>query len=540
MPVLEIQLIAGPALAQRRWQIDDGFGIGRAPASGLALPDPAVSRHHALVRRDDDGWTLQDCHSRLGTHLNELRLDPGAPVALHVGDVLAIGPWRFRIDTTDSAAEPESAPSMGLGGRLGNLAEQRLELLLRCASEAASAADEQALADLLAEHALAGSGFARAVVLWRANGGLVVRSQRPVPQADADVFRYRESLLAAAAEHGVAGFDATADGSGRVVPPPIRRALCAPLMLDGRAEAFLYLDATRPARRGHTDAPTFVQALTRFAGLALANLRRLEGEREHAILSADLERAREVQQRLLPDMRPLGGVHYALHLHPGRAVAGDIVDVFALPTGGVAALLGDVSGAGLGAGLVMASVQSFLRAELAHHDDPARALARLNDHLCAQASGGRFVTLWLGIFDATDHSCRFVDAGHGLALHLHAGEAATPIATQGDIPLGIEANAHFHVETLWLAADAFVLLHSDGLTEQRAPDGTPFGRERLLAALCGAVRPADLLTRALAALAAHTMDAAPDDDTTVLVLGWAAGRGSPPVEPCAAAGRNSM
>jgi serine phosphatase RsbU (regulator of sigma subunit) len=511
MATLQIELIAGPELARQSWRVDDDFGIGRAPKHGLALPDPAISRQHALLRQDSHGWTLQDCHSRLGTRLNELALMPGVPAALHGGDVVAIGPWRFRLDIPPAVvAEPVAARLPGFAARLGNLAEQRLELLLRCAGEAAAAPDEPALADILAEHALAGSGFARAAVLVRADGGFVVRSLRPV--GDADAFRYRDGLLEAAGRTGLAGYDATAEADGR--------ALCAALLLDGDAEAFLYLDATRPARRGHTDAPVFVQALARLAALALANLRRLGAEREHAILSADIERAREVQQRLLPDPRPLGALRHALHLHPGRAVAGDIVDVFALPAGGVAALLGDVSGAGLGAGLVMASVQSFLRAELAHHDDPARALTRLNAHLCAQASGGRFVTLWLGIFDASARCCRFVDAGHGLALRLRAGEGATPIATRGDIPLGIEADARFQTETLTLALGECVLLHSDGLTEQRAADGVPFGRERLLAALHGAVGPADALARALAALSAHAGNTAPDDDTTVLALGW--------------------
>lgn len=206
--------------------------------------------------------------------------------------------------------------------------------------------------------------------------------------------------------------------------------------------------------------------MAHLAALALANLRRLDSERARAKLGADLDRAREVQRRLLPDDRePIGDVRCALHLHPGRTVAGDIADVFALSDGGVAALLGDVSGAGLGAGLVMASVPSFLRAELSHHNDPARAVARLNEHLHAQASRGCFVTLWLGLFDPANRACRFVDPGHGHAILLRAGRDAEPISTRGDIPLGIEGNAVFHAESLALARDELLLLYSDGVTE---------------------------------------------------------------------------
>lgn len=499
MPLLELNLLAGPPLPTRRWRLVDGLAIGRAPANGLVLPDPAVSREHALIRADGTHWSLLDRHSRLGTRLNGLALEPDTPADLHVGDVVGLGPWRFRIDVAEAAPVPESS---------GSLAEQRLELLLGCAAEIAAAADEQALSDVLAEHALAGSGFARAAVLWREDDGhLRARSLRTLG-ADRERFERDLERIAATLETG-----GVPDEAG-----PARRMLGAALAIDGQDVAWLHLDSGRPGRHRPSDAPTFVQALTRLAALALANLRRVDAARRHAMLAADLERARDVQRRLLPDARPAAGLRHALHLQPGRTVAGDIADVFELPGGKVAALLGDVAGAGLGAGLVMASVQSFMRAELAHHDDPARAAARLNAHLCAQSGRGRFTTLWLGIFEPAARSCRFVDAGHGLALRLHPAREATPIAAHGNIPLGINADATFHAERLQLEPGEFVLLHSDGLVERRAPDGSAFGRERLVHALRGATTPAQAIARALCALDAHVIDAAADDDTTLLGL----------------------
>jgi len=512
--VLELELTDGPRLGRRRWRAAQALHIGRAENCNLLLPDPSISRRHAAIEADAHGWSLRDCGSRLGTRLNELPLAGGERAALHAGDVVAIGPWRFRVRLHAPAGAGGAAPRIDRVARLGHLAEQRLELLLRCAGEVAAAADEQALADVLAEHALLGSGYQRAAVLWRGENGPVLRSLRPVDAAggasDLDA-----SLIASAATGEAARLDAATAGTGAALP---RSALCAPLMLDGRAEAFLYLDARRPVRRGHADAPTFCQALARLASLALANLRRLDSERARAALAADLERARAVQRRLLPDDRaPIGGLDCALHLHPGRTVAGDVADVFALPQGGVAALLGDVSGAGLGAGLVMAAVQSFLRAELVHDADPARALARLNAHLHRQAERGQFVTLWLGVFEPAARRCRFVDAGHGHALRLGGG-AAAPLQAPGGIPLGIDPAADYRAETLALAPGELVLLYSDGVVERRAPDGAPFGRERLAAAVAAAAAPRQAVERALAALQAHAAGAAPDDDATLLAL----------------------
>jgi sigma-B regulation protein RsbU (phosphoserine phosphatase) len=182
-------------------------------------------------------------------------------------------------------------------------------------------------------------------------------------------------------------------------------------------------------------------------------------------------------------------------------------------------MLGDVSGAGLGAGLDMVAVQSFLRAQFAHDADPAHAAASLNAHLYARAGGGRFVTLWLGVFDRDAGECRFVDAGHGHALRVtHA--AATPLAAGGDIPLGIEARVDFHAERLAFAAGDLLLLYSDGAVEQESPQGESFGLEALVEAVRGADHPSRAIERMLTALRDHTAGAPPDDDTTLLALAW--------------------
>ncbi|MEO8012154.1 MAG: PP2C family protein-serine/threonine phosphatase, partial [Dokdonella sp.] len=212
-----------------------------------------------------------------------------------------------------------------------------------------------------------------------------------------------------------------------------------------------------------------------------------------------------------------GALEYALRLHPGRVVAGDIVDVFALAHGRIAAVLGDVSGAGLGAGLVMASVQSFLRAGLAHDEDPARVIRQLNAHLCSQASGGRFVTLWLGVFDADGSRCRFVDAGHGHAVLVRAG-VVNSLVIAGGIPLGIDVATQFEAEQLRLDYGDTLLLYSDGIVEQRSRDGSAFGHVGLYAALIPAVTPEQAVNASWDALRLHAQGAAPDDDATLLAL----------------------
>ncbi len=512
-------------MRDHRWSVASPFRIGRADGNDLELADPAISRRHASIELDDQGWFVRDCGTRLGVLVNELALESAATSMLREGDILSIGAWRFRVNAfapgPDSRGDATAETRISLIRSVGNLAEQRLELLLRYAGDIAAAENESMLAEIMAEHALLGSGYARATVLWCKGDQMMVSCQRPqVSESALHAWEYDESLVESARGGDMSRIEAEPLDRDSAVNPgkEMRRALCAPLMLDGRAQAFLYLDANRPGTRRHADAPTFCHAVARLAALALANLHRLESEREHAAFAADLDRAREVQQRLLPP--PAGSMaacNYALHLHPGRVVAGDVADVFEIAGERVVVVLGDVSGAGLGAGLVMASVQSFLRAAFARDTDPAEVVTLLNRHLCQQSSGGRFVTLWLGVFESDGIHCRFVDAGHGHALRIRPGSIEV-IPVEGAIPLGIDVEAKFSAETLELARGEILLLYSDGIIEQRDAQGCEFSIDGLKAAIARARSPKDAITSAWRTLQIHTADAAPDDDATLLAI----------------------
>lgn len=520
---LALVQIDGPPLAVGSWRLSDPFRIGRAASNELELPDPGISRRHASVERIDEGWVVRDCGSRQGIELNGLALAGSATARVRAGDILSVGPWQFRVDAlADEHAGPGSANAptrISVVRAGGNLAEQRLELLLQYAGDIAAASDEAALAEILAEHALLGSGYARATVLWRRDADIIVYCQRPAPSPGSQ-WRFNAALVDSAGNGDLARLESdmpVAGGQAYGQRKP-RRAMCVPIMLDGRAEAFLYLDSERAGTRRHADAPTFCHALARLAALALSNLHRLEREREHAAFTADLERARDVQKRLLPaPAGVLGALRYALHLHPGRVVGGDVVDVFEIGGGRVVAALGDVSGAGLGAGLLMASVQSFLRAGFAHDGDPARVVGQLNAHLCAQTGDGRFVTLWLGVFEPCGSRCHFVDAGHGHALRIAVG-SVQPLSPRGCIPLGIDAQAQFIAEPLLLGRGEMVLLYSDGVVEQRGTDAAPWGTAGLSRSVGSAAVPADAIALAWKALGEHAGSVAPEDDATMLAL----------------------
>ena len=221
LPRIELERLDGPALAQERWRIAHPFRIGRAEGNELELPETSISRRHVSIEGDPHGWVLRDCGSLLGTLLNELPVESGAAVALRPGDTVGVGAWRFRVNALgDESGDRDTADTpthISVVRGIGNLAEQRLELLLRYAGEVATASDDQALAEIVAEHALLGSGYARAAVLWRDGDEIVVRCRRPAPMPDAPAWRFHSSLVRSAWNGEIARLDVDAAGPRQAV-----------------------------------------------------------------------------------------------------------------------------------------------------------------------------------------------------------------------------------------------------------------------------------------------------------------------------------
>lgn len=522
-----LEAIAGPALGEKRLPLDGPLAIGRGPDNDLVLPDRAVSRQHALLeaRRDGSVW-LTDLGSRGGTVRNRRALASRHPLRLEPGDVIGIGPWRFLLEGN---ADPQFAVTLADAGQgetvlaaadaSGVLAEQRLRLLLDFASRQAGVDSVDAQLELLAEYALAGSGYGRSLVVAQpVHGEPRVLCQRPPSQLGDTPVRLSASLLRAAEGQDMAVLEAPSQARLKqsMLDVQLKRALCVALRGDRDPPLYLYLDTDFMDAAAHADAPALCHALARLAGLALGAIEQRESEQRRVALEAELEVAREIQARIAPASHgDHGELGYALLMQPGGAVAGDLADVFVLPDGSLAVLLGDVSGTGLGAGLMMASVQAYLRAAMEFDSDPAAVLTRLNAHLLRQASGGRFVTLWLGVFDREGRGY-YVDAGHGHALRLD--RAVTPLQSEGGIPLCVMADPGYRSEPIELAPGHGLLLYSDGVVEQEDATANAFGTTGLLAAIDPDLPPAPQLLRIVSALDSYRGDTSVEDDVTLLAI----------------------
>ena len=505
---LKLEQVGGPALATPSFAIGKRVLFGRGSDSDVLLADPEVSRRHALMEWRGERWLLLDLGSRAGTYLNDLRLDADKAAPVHEHDRVRIGPWRFRVRTVGTAGSPRAATVRALGSATQLAmpilaAERRLELLVEFVAAAGAARTPERLNLVIVDFAQRGSN-AKTASLWANDPNLQGLAWLP---ADAQIAPLPDAFEAS--DHG------------GVVPvelreSPQRWALVAALRVDSEALNYLQLEFA-PGEVLKPETSELIHALARMAGLSLANFERRDAEQRIARLHNDLDQAHEVQQRMLPASQgALAGLRYALHVHPGRLVAGDLVDIFALSEHCTAILLGDVSGAGFGAAVMMSSAQAYLHSELLETRDPALAAKRCNDYL-TRVGGGRFVTAWIGVFDRSDQSLRVVDAGHGHARCVAVDRSVRTLQLSGGIPLGIDLHAQFKVETLQLGAGERLVLYSDGVAEHRGTGSQAFVEhiDSLLRHSPSCERDVSDL---LAALELHGGGRLPDDDATLLAV----------------------
>jgi serine phosphatase RsbU (regulator of sigma subunit)/predicted ester cyclase len=256
------------------------------------------------------------------------------------------------------------------------------------------------------------------------------------------------------------------------------------------------------------------------SGLAELTQQRLEQERiEHARVQQELEVARTVQQASLPEEVPsLEEWQIDPYCQPAQEVGGDFYEFFQLDDGRVGFAVGDVSGKGVPAALVMTGTCAYLGGVAAASGaSPGEALALANEALFARIPPNMFVTCFYAILEPESASLRYANAGHDLP-YLHRNGEAEELRARG-MPLGIMPGMSYEEGEVSLADGNCVLFYSDGLVEAHNLKGEMFGfpRLRALVAEHGEERSlGNLLLDELYAFVGESWEQ--EDDITLLTL----------------------
>jgi sigma-B regulation protein RsbU (phosphoserine phosphatase) len=260
-------------------------------------------------------------------------------------------------------------------------------------------------------------------------------------------------------------------------------------------------------------------------GFIAMNLLILMEVADRLSLKGDLEIARDIQLAMLPGaMRDTdtGDVLVSGVTRPANTVGGDFYDILTRPDGKLVIALGDVAGKGSPAALLMALLLAMLRTLVDEGHDAARLVERLNVQVVRHSPPSRFITLFFGVYDSSDGSLQFVNAGHLPPILRRADgrleEVGTP-ATSG-LALGMFEQATYQTSSVVIQPGDLLVLYSDGITEAENSAGRPFddtGIETVLTAQ--ADRDPEHIGRALlTAVEAHAGEVRLADDLTALVL----------------------
>jgi len=244
-----------------------------------------------------------------------------------------------------------------------------------------------------------------------------------------------------------------------------------------------------------------------------------DGTARLEIQDEELQRAREIQESLLPEVIPqLPGFEVASAWQPARAVGGDYFDVLKLSEARLAICIADVSGKGVPAALLMANVQASLRATVRDMDSPARVCSIINSMLCETIAADKFVTFFCGVVDADARTFRYCNAGHPYPILVSSGAVQT-LDLAGGAVLGVFPAWKYEEATVDLHSGDRLLLFTDGITEAANSQDEEFGMERVAAfAKTNFANSAAEMNRKLLAQVTQFCGAHFLDDATLLVL----------------------
>lgn len=383
----------------------------------------------------------------------------------------------------------------------------------------ASTLDLEPLADQILMHAVA--------LLDARRGALYLR--------DGGILRLHGAVGGEAApeiEPAAAGLEGLPDPADQRAPRllPGAEHLCAAPIGEVEAPRGLLIVAEKESRNGVGPfAAGDRQTLMLLANQAAIALETAQLHRE-ALATRGLEReldlAAEIQRRLLPSRlpEPPGWELYGAS-RPARQVGGDWYDVMTAPEEPMTLVLGDVSGKGMPAALMVSTLHAGLRL-FAGREELDQMVERCNAYLLEASASNRFVTLFLARLDLRGGRLSYLNAGHEPGLVVGTDGAVRRLGANG-VPVGMLPGSRWRVCEETLAAGEVLCLYSDGLTEAASPDGEEFGLERLQRALVELrERPlqelADDLDRRISEFGGG---AAPGDDQTLLLARRVGGGG---------------
>lgn len=338
--------------------------------------------------------------------------------------------------------------------------------------------------------------------------------------------RISRNIMTEVVDHGksVLTSDAQHDpkfASQTIMLQGIRSVLAVPLSVD-ETDVFGLIYADSPTHEA-TFKPEHLDILTTLASVAsirVENASLTEARIERQRMERELELATEIQQRFQPSGPPkVDGYEFQGISFSCYEIGGDYYDFIPRSNGRMLFALGDVSGKGTAAALLMSSLHAAIHAQVAADRELATTVASINAYLAENTPANRFVTLFVAELDPATGVVQFINCGHNPPLIGRADGTVEQLAS-GGLPLGIIPSAEYESGTITLTSGDVLVAYSDGVSEANNVNEEEFGLDRLTKVVQANVASSasGLRDKVESALSAFTGTAPANDDITLVIV----------------------
>jgi len=509
-------MLRDPDGQMTRVSLDDlPITIGRRSTNEIQVLDPTVSRDHARIDRDGNEYFVEDLASTHGTFVNHERIgrhDLSANDRIRLGGAMGHvltfrsgGEFTMLIGTTgkQTATEPLATAE---GNKVARQDARSLTALLEISKALNSSLRITDVLEKVMDAVIALTDGERCMMLLGKNADeLEVAAHRNLA-AKSDKVQYSQSVVRNVFESDESTIltdvaeDERFSAQQSIVGLNLRTVMCVPLRLShfsddaeeqlgeyqtgasgggdtSRILGVLYVDRRSPTRHFGDQDLAVLESFTSHAAIAIDNARLYEEALEKRRLEEDLRVANRIQRSLLLSDFPESSWYdvHAVNI-PSRGVGGDYYEFFEIEDGGLGFAVGDVSGKGIPAAMLMATLQAAFLAAIRGDTNLADACSHVNDFIVERTTPERYATFFVGRLKS-DGTLNYVNAGHNPAMLIDGDNKAEELIG-GGMPLGLFPAREYEIQETHLPSGGVIVAFSDGVSEANDPDENEYGMER--------------------------------------------------------------
>lgn len=529
----------------------DKIRLGRHPDCEVVVDLNAVSRFHAHLLLEAGGYYIEDLQSRNGTFVNGNKIEGKQLLAdndrVKICDMLfvyrtgegSVGATIPKVLMPQQVEEADEKTSTVINTLTAHQSadmtvkvqpEAKLKAIIEISQALGQTLDLDALANRILDSLFNIFPAAdRGLLVLQDDNGTLIPTTVKHRRGGEDTVRFSRTIAQKAMDEKLAILSADASSDERfnmsqsIADFRLRSVMCAPLVTqNGGSLGIIQIDNQSHNKRFDMDDLQILQSVANMSAIFIENATMHQDSLQQERIQRELNFAKEVQTGFLPHSMPdVPGYSFWAFYEAAGQVGGDYYDFQTLPNKKLAAILGDVSGKGVPAALMMAKVSSDTKVALLTSPDPVSAMQRINDAVCAAALEDKFITMALCLIDQSLQRMAIVNAGHMSPIIRRANGTLDEPADEkvSGLPLGVMEGYEYEVVETHINAGDLVVIYSDGVNEAMNAENDAYGTDRLRALIQSLDLPPNQMgPRLIKDVREHVAGHKQSDDITMVVF----------------------